>query len=106
MLGVILFASAVNVFYRDVRFVVPLALQIWFYATPVIYPLSSVPDKLKPFYLLNPMVGLIDGFRKTMLQGQNPDFLALGSSAIVSLIIAILAYAYFKHVEWQFADLI
>lgn len=105
-LGVTLFAAAVNVFYRDVRFVVPLALQLWMYATPVIYPLSVVPDYLRPVYALNPMVGIIDGYRRTLLLGQAPSAAYLGLAGALALGTLLLAYAYFKRVEWQFADLI
>ena len=105
-LGVTLFAAAVNVFYRDVRFVVPLALQLWLYATPVIYPLSAVPAWLQPFYALNPMVGVIDSYRRAMLLAQAPLAAMLGTSAAVALGELLLAYVYFKRVEPQFADLI
>ena len=72
-LGVILFSSALNVFYRDIRFIVPLVIQLWFYATPVIYPTSVVPISLKPLYALNPMVGIIDSYRQVLLFGENPS---------------------------------
>ena len=106
ILGITLFASAVNVFYRDVRFIIPLLIQLWFYATPIIYPLSSVPGWLKPYYILNPMAGIIDGYRQTILMGTPPPFWELFVSAAVSVLILLGSYAYFKSVEWKFADLI
>lgn len=106
VLGVVLFASAVNVFYRDVRFVVPLALQIWMYATPVIYPASLVPGSLKDLYMLNPMVGLIEAYRAIAVLGQAPDWKSLAVGAVMSVLICVLGYTYFKHVEDDFADLI
>lgn len=105
-LGVTLLGAAINVFYRDVRFVVPLTLQLWMYATPVIYPLSAVPSWLQPVYALNPMVGIIDSYRRTLLLAEAPLASYLGLSTVLSLGILLLAYIYFKRVEWQFADLI
>jgi lipopolysaccharide transport system permease protein len=104
--GVILFASAANVFYRDIRFVVPLAMQVWMYATPIIYPLSLVPERFRMVYMLNPMAGLIESYRAVALYGQWPDWRYLGIAAAVSVVIFGLGYAYFKQVEWQFADVI
>jgi len=81
-LGVVLLASALNVFYRDVRFVIPLVTQLWMYATPIIYPVSIVPEWLRPAYSLNLMVGIIDAYRKTILAGQWPDFNYLSMAAV------------------------
>ena len=67
ILGVTLPASALNVFYRDIRFVIPLGLQLWMYASPVIYPISMVPEKFQGIYGLNPMVGILDSYRRVLL---------------------------------------
>lgn len=104
--GISLFASAVNVFYRDVRFVVPLALQVWMYLSPVIYPASNVPEQWRTLYFLNPMAAIIDSYRRVILMGQMPDWPYLGLSAAVSLATLVLGYRYFKRAERQFADLI
>jgi lipopolysaccharide transport system permease protein len=104
--GVLLFASAMTVFYRDIRFVVPLALQIWMYITPIIYPLSLVPERFRLVYMLNPMAGLIESYRAVALRGQWPNWNHLGIAVAVSLVTLGLGYAYFKRVEWQFADVI
>lgn len=106
MAGVILLAAAVNVFYRDVRFVIPLVTQIWMYATPIIYPVSMIPAKLVPFYMLNPMAGLIESYRAVALYDSWPDWHYLGLAAVVSLLVFWLGYGYFKRVEWEFADII
>lgn len=105
-LGIVLIASAVNVFFRDVRFIVPLGLQIWMYATPVIYPLSLVPARFRTIYLLNPMADLIESYRAVTLYGElpNPAYVAL--AAVTSIVIFGFGYWYFKRVEWMFADLI
>jgi lipopolysaccharide transport system permease protein len=105
-LGVVLFAAALNVFYRDVRFLVPLGLQLWMYATPIIYPISLVPEWLRPLYLLNPMTGLIEAYRAVALRGAWPDWASLAPAAGLSLLLFVLGYVYFKRVEWQFADII
>lgn len=105
-LGVVLFAAALNVFYRDVRFLVPLGLQLWMYATPIIYPVSLVPEWLRPLYLLNPMTGLIEAYRAVALHGAWPDWASLAPAAGLSLLLFVFGYLYFKRVEWQFADII
>jgi lipopolysaccharide transport system permease protein len=104
--GLSLIGAAVNVFFRDVRFVIPLALQIWLYASPVIYPVSAVPESLRPFYFLNPMAVLIDSYRRVLLFGQLPDWGWFGLSATISVVILVLGYRFFKRAESQFADVI
>jgi lipopolysaccharide transport system permease protein len=105
-LGVALIASAINVFYRDVRFVVPLGLQLWMYATPVIYDVRMVPERFRAVYMLNPMAGLIEAYRAVALRGVWPDWTYLGAAALGSLLLFLVGYWYFKRVEWQFADII
>lgn len=105
-LGIVLFASALMVFYRDVRFVVPLGLQLWMYLTPIIYPLSQVPERFRHIYLLNPMAGLIDSYRRVVLKAESPDLTSLLTAALISLVVFILAYVYFKRAEVVFADII
>jgi len=105
-LGVVLFASALNVFYRDIRFVVPLGIQLWMYLTPIIYPLNIVPERFRAFYMLNPMAGLIDSYRRIILQAQWPDLTYILMTAVVSVGVLYLAYLYFKRAEAVFADII
>lgn len=105
-LGVVLFASALNVFYRDIRFVVPLGMQLWMYLTPIIYPLSVVPERFRRLYVLNPMAGLIDSYRRIILQARWPDVTYLLTAAVVSTVVFLLAYVYFKRAEAVFADII
>jgi lipopolysaccharide transport system permease protein len=96
--------SAVNVRYRDVNVAMPLLLQVWMFASPVIYPLSAVPDRWRSWYLLNPMVGIVDSFRRAVIDGRSPDFIALGWSLLVTVVLLPLAYVWFKHVEATMAD--
>jgi lipopolysaccharide transport system permease protein len=104
--GISLLASAIMVFYRDVRFVIPLALQIWMYLSPIIYPVNLVPARFRPIYFLNPMAVLIDTYRRIILFNQMPDWLYLGLATLVSVSLTIFAYRYFKRAEREFADLI
>lgn len=104
-LGVVLFASAVNVFYRDIRFVVPLAVQLWMYVTPVIYPVTLIPEGFRELYMLNPMAGLIESYRDIVVRGAWPNWNHLGLAAAISVAAFVAGYSYFKRVEWQFADL-
>lgn len=105
-LGIVLPAAALNVFYRDIRFIVPVAVQLWLYATPIIYPVSVVPAAFRTVYLLNPMAGLVDSYRRVLLHGEPPAPEALGFSLFISLLLAAAGYAYFKRAEGDFADLI
>jgi len=104
--GVSLVAAAINVFYRDVRFVVPLGLQIWMYASPIIYPVSLVPERFQTIYMLNPMAGLINSYRRVVLHAAAPAASELLLAFVVSAGICILGYLYFKKVEPAFADVI
>ncbi len=104
--GISLLASAVNVFHRDIRFIVPLALQVWMYLSPIIYPASRVPPQWRPVYFLNPMAVLIDTYRRLVLYNQPPDWLHLGIAAFASVVLTVLAYRYFKRAEREFADVI
>lgn len=101
-----LFFSATQVRFRDLGVAVPLLLQLWMFATPVIYPLSAVPARVRPLYIFNPMVGVIENFRQTILNGASPDFHLLGLSAIISIVLLIASYLYFKHMEATMADII
>jgi lipopolysaccharide transport system permease protein len=106
-LGAGFFLSALNVTYRDVRYAIPLLLQLWMYATPIVYPFSLVPTELRFWYVLvNPMAILIDGYRAAVLQGRVPDLALLALAAIVSVAACVAAFAYFRRAEREFADII
>lgn len=107
MAGVVLLGSAVIVFFRDMRFVVPLVTQVWMYATPIIYPSELVPEHLQPFYFaLNPMAGIIDGYRRILVMAQAPRVPFVGMAALISVLMLLVGYAVFKRTEPLFADLI
>jgi lipopolysaccharide transport system permease protein len=84
----------------------PLLMQLWVFATPVVYPLSAVPARFRGFYVLNPMVGVVENFRRVVLQQQPPDIVSLREAAVISLILLPLSYLFFKHQEASMADII
>ena len=98
--------SATQVRFRDLGVAVPLLLQVWLFATPVIYPLSAVPQRIRPFYMLNPMVGIVENFRQVILRGATPDTNSLLLSAVVAIILLVLSYLYFKWIEATMADFV
>lgn len=105
-LGICLFTSAINVYYRDVRYAMPLFIQLLMFASPVIYPVSMVSDKFKVFYMLNPMAVIIEGYRSLIVKGAPPDFYYLSICGLISLVIFLISYSYFRHTEMKFADVI
>ena len=105
ILGIGLATAAANVFVRDIRSLMVLGLQIWFYASPVIYPASSVPERLLTYYYLNPMNGIIEAYRDLLLRAQLPGSYFV-PSVLISVFFFLLGYWYFKRVEFQFADII
>lgn len=104
-LGLGLLGAAFNVFFRDMRHIFTLGLQIWFYASPIIYPPNLVPDRYKSLYYLNPMAGVIQAYRTVVLQHALPDQHFI-YSVVVSFIILIAGYFLFKRMENQFSDVI
>jgi lipopolysaccharide transport system permease protein len=106
-IGVCLLLSSFTVLYRDVRHTLPLVIQVWMYITPVIYPVSTVPEKYRTLYMLiNPMAGIIDGYRRAIVQGRAPELSYLGLAAAVSLFLVWAGYKYFKRLEHEFADIV
>jgi lipopolysaccharide transport system permease protein len=97
--------AAVNVKYRDVRYVVPFFMQIWFFATPVIYPASLVPPQWRVLLALNPMVGFIDAFRAACF-GRPFDWVTLAIATAVTFALLTLAIRTFRSIEQTFADYI
>jgi lipopolysaccharide transport system permease protein len=101
-----LWLSALNVRYRDVRYVVPFFLQVWLFATPVAYPSSLVAEPWRTLYALNPMAGVVEGFRWALLgTGGMPAGMLLVSSAVAVVVLATGAW-YFRRAEATFADVV
>lgn len=104
-----LFFSAWQVRFRDIGMAMPLLLQLWMFATPVVYPLSAIeraPKLLRSLYMLNPMVGLVENFRQVVLRGVAPDMRLLVTAALVSILLLAAAYMNFKRVEATVADVV
>jgi lipopolysaccharide transport system permease protein len=98
--------SALYVRFRDVRHVVPFLLQIWLFATPIAYPSSLLTEPWRTLYALNPMVGVVEGFRWALLGADTaPGLLILVSTAIALAVLVSGAY-FFRHVEGTFADIV
>ena len=105
-LAVGIFMAALNVKYRDVRLALPFMLQLWFFASPIIYPLSLFQGKIRWLLALNPMAGIIDGFRVSLYSHKPFDSPAIGFSVVVAITLLVFAVHRFKRVERQFADLV
>lgn len=98
--------SAFQVRFRDIGIAIGLLLQLWMYATPVVYPYSIVPDRFVFWYSLNPMAGVVENFRRVILQHATVNMAALWPGLIVCLLLLPLAYLYFKTAEATMADVI
>jgi len=105
-MGVSLFISAANVRYRDVGHAVPFLMQIWMFMSPIVYPVSLVPEQWRWLYGLNPMAGVIEGFRWALLGQTVPDVAVMTVSTLVFFIFLIAGVMYFRHMDRQFADVI
>ena len=105
-LGVGLWLSALNAQYRDVRYVIPFLVQFWLFASPVAYPSSLVPERWRWLYGLNPMAGVIEGFRWALTGHGQPPNLFLAASATAVVLILIGGILYFKHSEGTIADVV
>jgi lipopolysaccharide transport system permease protein len=96
--------AALNIQYRDVKYVVPFLLQLWMFASPVVYPLSLVPDRYRLAYSLNPLAGAIAGFRSALLGAGGPTGVEFGVSLGMACLIFVGGAAYFRRTERVFAD--
>jgi lipopolysaccharide transport system permease protein len=104
--GVALLGSALNVFARDIRLAVPLFVQLWLFLTPVMYPLNEVPADMRPWYLANPMTGLVESFRNVLVYGRGPEARLLLPSVIGAAIVLLIGTWYFRTTQRRFADVI
>jgi len=104
--AVTLLTSAANVFYRDVSPVVQIGLQLWLYVTPIAYPFAKVPLQWRRWIAMNPLSGVIEGFRSAVLYGREPDWTLLAVSASLTLVSLAGAFVLFKRLDRYFADVI
>jgi lipopolysaccharide transport system permease protein len=105
-LGLGLWLSALNVKYRDIRYVVPFLLQFWMFASPIVYPTSMLPARWRTLYALNPMVGVIDGMRWSLLGTHTAPGPVIAVSALTTLLGALGGALYFRRMENRFADIV
>jgi len=101
-----LWLGPLNARYRDVGHTVPFLLQAWMFASPVVYPVSLVPERWRVLYGLNPMVGVIEGFRWALLGKASPAFDVIAVSALAIVMLSVLGIAWFKRMELTFADVL
>jgi lipopolysaccharide transport system permease protein len=104
-MGVALWLSALNVQFRDVRYIVPFLGQVWMFASPIAYPTSLLNEKWHLLYAANPMVGVVEGFRWALLGSGNPPWEILSVSAAVAVICLVSGAFFFRRVERSFADI-
>jgi lipopolysaccharide transport system permease protein len=105
-LAIGLWLAPVNVRYRDIMHTLPFVIQVWMYATPIVYPLSMVPARWQALYSVNPMVGIIEGFRWSLLGIGRPDTMAIGISMLVISVVLFGGLLFFRRAERLFADVI
>ena len=105
-LGVALWLAAVNVEFRDVRYTVPFLTQFWMFATPIAYPSSLLSEPWRTLYGLNPMVGVVEGFRWALLGVDTAPGLMAVASSIVAVFLLVSGAYYFRRMERTFADVV
>ncbi len=105
-LGVGMFFASLNVKYRDVRYALPFVTQLWLFVTPVIYPASIIPEPYRVLLGLNPLSGIIEAFRASLLPGRQMEWSLLGLSVGMSVVIFALGAMYFRKTERFFADIV
>ena len=104
-LGLMLYLAPLNAMYRDVGQAIPLAIQVWMYATPIMYPASIVPESIRPYYFLNPMAVFIESYRSAMLHNQMPNLpFTSPVQRSLALLVLLSGYYVFKRLESRIAD--
>lgn len=104
--GVGILLAGLGTFRKDFIFATPFLTQAWLFMTPVIYPLSTVPEAWRPLYMLNPMVGVIEGFRNVLLKAAAPPTEALGWSVITTAVLLSISWPLFRRLSGYFADVL
>ena len=104
--GLSLLGSVLTALFRDVEFAMPLFIQIWMYASPVIYSVRNLHERFRPFFYINPATGILDGYRDSIILGRNPDFGFLVTSFLISVATFFVAYWLFKRLEYLVVDIL
>ena len=106
LVGSSMILAALNVRYRDVKYVIPFIVQIGLFVTPIIYPTTFIPERYRPLLALNPMTGIIDGFRASLFPEQHFDWSLIGTSFLMTALILLAGIWLFRSAEREFADVI
>ena len=104
--GMSMLLAAMNVRYRDVKYAIPFLIQIWLFVTPIIYPSTFLPKRFQQILALNPMAGIVEGFRSCLFPNRPMDLTLVGTSAAVTLVVLVVGALYFRKTERTFADII
>jgi lipopolysaccharide transport system permease protein len=104
--GVSMITSAMSVRYRDVRYALPFLIQVWMFATPIVYPASAIPQRYRPLLVVNPCWGIVDGLRACVLKGATIDISLLCTSLGMAFLIFAIGVIYFRREERMFADVV
>jgi len=105
-LGLGMIFSSLNVKYRDIKYTIPFVIQTLLFITPIIYPISILPERYQKISALNPMTGIIEAFRSTVLPDKKMDVMLLSFSIVVSILIFLVGLMYFRQTEKEFADIV
>jgi len=105
-LGTGMILAALNVKYRDVKYILPFIIQLWLFITPIIYPTSIIPERFRVLIAINPLTGIIEAFRSSIVPMRNIDYQLLSVSVVLSLIIFLMGTIYFRKTEKTFADIV
>lgn len=105
-LGVGMLLASVNVKYRDIKYAIPFIIELWLFLTPIIYPTSIIPKRFRFLTALNPLTGLIEGFRAALLPSRPMDYPLLGISVALCAGILVVGTLYFNKTERAFADIV
>lgn len=104
--GVGMWLAALSAQYRDIKYTVPFLIQFWMFASPIVYPSSMIPERFRMWYGINPMAGIIEGFRSILLGTVSFPFRMIAISTIVSILLLVSGAMYFRRMERSFADVI
>lgn len=104
LIGISLFVSSITVYFRDLQHFIGIALQLLFYATPIVYATNIIPESYQWILRLNPMTFIIDGYRSIFYYQQQPDFISFGITLLVSLILCVVGYLLFSKLQKRFAE--
>jgi len=101
-----LLLAGLGTFRKDFTFATPFLTQAWLFVTPVIYPMSTVPDQWRSLYMLNPMVGIVEGFRNVLLKASSPPLEPLATSAAMTAVLLAVCWPMFRRLSAYFADVL